>query len=237
MKSKPDWYKELEIFPFHEQGLEERLRHNVLTKLGDTRKGKKNRFFLYPIMSISALALCMLVVFQMNSLVTTTVQTPKVTDSGFRYISANLKEEMWHVDAIVSGKVLAPEESKTLDVNMETSKKYSVDVTPALIQVKKVLYGDVTTSEITLLQHRNASGGQIPLVNSGEEVILILVKTTMGEYWAYDQNNGVWTIKSGKVEAPNAIAPMDKLDGVDVDTFEKQIVKAAENKKKPAGMQ
>ncbi|MHA7582391.1 hypothetical protein ACX12E_18690 [Paenibacillus vandeheii] len=236
MKSKPAWYRELEIIPFHDQGFKEHFRHQVLTKTEQEKIIRENKIFLYPAISFSALALCMLVFFQMNSTGTATLQTPTGIDSGFRYISANLEEEMWHVDAIISGKVLDSEDSESLDVNMKTKKNYAADVTPALIQVSQVLYGEVTASTITLLQHGNASNKDLPMVHSGEELILILVKTTSGEFWAYDQNNGIWTINDDKVEAPNAIAPMDKLNGLDVNTFEEQIITAAKHKKKPAGM-
>ena len=143
---------------------------------------------------------------------------------------------MWHVDAIVSGEVLETEKTDILDQGGLSNRSYSVDTTPAIIQVNEVGYGDVKTSTITLLQHGNAED-QTSLVSRGENLFLILVRTTNGEYWAYDNNNGVWTISDGKVFANDPIAPMDKMNGIDVNIFREQVTKAAQNKKKPAGIQ
>lgn len=232
MTSKPNWYKDLKTLPFQETGFNEHFRYSVLQRIHSKKTNRINKYILYPVMSITAIAVCVIMFFQISP----TEFNFKEPNEGFRYVAATLNEEMWHVDAIVLGEVLDAENSEILDQSILPKKNYLVDITPAVIQVNDVLYGDVQTSTITLLQHGNAVDQNASLVTSGEELFLILVRTTSGEYWAYDPNNGIWTITDGKVFATNPIAPMDKLNGADVNKFKEQITKAAQNKKKPVGM-
>lgn len=235
MTDKPNWYKDLKTTPFQEKGFEEQFRYQVLQKISRRSPVRKSRYLFYPALSLTTLILCIIAAFQLSPLDSHT--PPVLIDEEFRYVAANLNEEMWHVNVIITGKVLDATNSQSLNQNKDSKKNYSVDIAPAIIQVTEVLYGDVTTPTITLLQHKSASDENVSIVATGQELILILVKTTADDYWAYDQNNGIWTINENRVEANNPTTPIDKLNGIDVNIFKKKIAKAAKNKKKPAGIQ
>ncbi|MEX1028916.1 MAG: hypothetical protein WDZ91_02580 [Paenibacillaceae bacterium] len=158
-----------------------------------------------------------------------------IHSDGFEVQTSNLEEELWHVDAIVQGTVLQEEATyQQKAAGLKEKKEYSFDVTPASIKVSDVLYGDVSSDTITFLQHgaSNESKASATHLKQGEDVILLLVKTSWGDYWAYEPDNGVWKVKDGKVDSNAAQEQFVQLKNTDVDSFKQIIADAAKNKKK-----
>ncbi len=226
MTSKPAWYQWLKTHLCHVKGFKENFRLQFLWRVRNNRLSKIKKQISLAFMSISVLSVfSMLILTNFNPSPQTS--NPAGVDIGMRHVSATLNEEMWFVDAIVLGNVL--------DVGEPKSRHFST-IIPVTIQVDEVLYGDVSTSTITLLQHGNA-GEQPPyLVMVGEQLILLLSATTTHEYWPYDHNNGIWTITEGRVYAHDPIAPLDQLNGTDLRAFKELISKAALKSKKPEGI-
>lgn len=158
-----------------------------------------------------------------------------IHSDGFEVQTSNLQEELWHVDAIVQGTVL--EQKATYQqkaAGLKEKKEYSFDVTPAQIKVSDVLYGDISSDTITYLQHgaSNDSKAAAKFLKQGEDVILLLVKTSWGDYWAYEPDNGVWKVEDGKVISNATQEQFVQLQNTDVDSFKQIIADAAKNKKK-----
>jgi hypothetical protein len=158
-----------------------------------------------------------------------------IQSDGFEVQTSNLEEELWHVDAIVQGNVLQQEATyQQKAAGLKGKKEYSFDVTPASIKVSDVLYGDVSSDKITFLQHgvTNESKASATHLKQGEDVILLLVKTSWGDYWAYEPHNGVWRVKDGKVNSNATQEQFVQLKNTGVDSFKQIIADAAKNKKK-----
>jgi hypothetical protein len=158
-----------------------------------------------------------------------------IHSDGFEVQTSNLQEELWHVDAIVQGTVLEQEATyQQKAAGLKGKKEFSFDVTPAKIKVSDVLYGDISSDTITYLQHGafNDSKAAAKHLKQGEDVILLLVKTSWGDYWAYEPDNGVWKVKDGKVISNAALEQFVQLQNTDVDSFKQIIADAAKNKKK-----
>lgn len=256
MDKKPKWYQSLEQLPPYEPGFKEPHRQQVLRSMQqerNARKSQKKRWRYPPAAATAAVlilcAIALLLPGQKDIAFPPSPSNPSYTDGvGSRYIAATLNEEMWHVDAIIAGRVIEALDSTTMENGIRTKVSSAADITPALVEVQEVLYGEVDTANaenvetkeamttITLLQHGKPSTPGTSLVNAGEQLILILVRTTAGEYWAYDHHNGIWHIRDGIVEAPNAIFPMDGFNGMDAETFKRKLAAAAKHKKKPVGI-
>lgn len=256
MDNKPKWYGSLEQLPPYEPGFTEPLRQQVLHSMQqeDNRRRAQKKRWHYPIAAATAavLILCAIALLlpgQKDIAFPPSPSNPSYADGvGSRYIAATLNEEMWHVDAIIAGRVIEAMDSTTMENGILTKVSAAADITPALVEVQEVLYGEVDTANaeteeiketmttITLLQHGKPSTPGASLVEPGEQLILILVRTTAGEYWAYDHHNGIWHIRDGIVEAPNAIFPMDGFNGMDAEAFKRKLAAAAKHKKKPAGI-
>lgn len=146
----------------------------------------------------------------------------------------SLEEELWGVDLIIRGIVREEQETRKQDAGIKNSKgNFSFDVTPATVQVKEVIFGDAPIDgEITLLQHGSKSSPETTFVSNGEEVILLLTKTSWGEYWSYNFENGIWKVKDGKVTSKSFTKHLKSLTGVDVDLFKQKVRVAAEKKVK-----
>ncbi len=147
-----------------------------------------------------------------------------------------LEEEFWNVDLIIQGTVLSEGETYLKDTGVVIKRDNSMPVTPATIQVDKVLYGDTDEKEITYLQH-GSSDDEIEshnMVKKSEEVVLILSRTNTGAYWSYNFDDGIWRIKDGKVisNSDSKFLNSKNKNGQGVDDFITKITKAAKNKKK-----
>ncbi|MHA7582390.1 hypothetical protein ACX12E_18685 [Paenibacillus vandeheii] len=144
---------------------------------------------------------------------------------GFKVQNENLQQELYQVDLIVRGVVEEQQPTYKQDAGLKGKMNFSFEVTPAKIRVDEVLYGQTPAGEtINLLQHGNASD---VVVQEGEEVILLLSKTSWGDYWSYDYSNGIWKVEDGKV-ASEAYSPiLEPLNHLDAETFEKSVSRAA----------
>lgn len=148
----------------------------------------------------------------------------------------DLSEEFWNVDLIVKGKVVHEGESFKKDANVNSKIPFEMDVTPATIEINQVIYGNDPGKTITYLQHGNTAEKEIAesLVHQDEEVILILTKTTDGQYWSYNFDDGIWKVKNGKVKSKSSHVFLEKHNDSDETTFINEIKDAAKNKKKNA---
>lgn len=121
-------------------------------------------------------------------------------DHGYAHTSlesgTSLEEQFHNVDLIIRGTVLSQEETFQQNSGIATKYDGSFPVTPAIIQVDEVLYGNTDNKTITYLQHgfsedKVASRG---MVKQAEEVLLILSRTINETYWSYNFDDGVWRI-------------------------------------------
>jgi hypothetical protein len=151
-------------------------------------------------------------------------------------IVTTVEEELWNVDLIVKGTVVSQDETYKKDAGIEGKSKrdFSFDVTPATVHVDKVLYGNIDTNSITYLQHGASSDEAVSqkFLKKGEEVVLILVKTSDGTYWSYNFDDGVWKIKDGKVNSTTESQGLSKFKNYKVDKFMSEISEIAKNKRK-----
>ncbi|MFD1953289.1 hypothetical protein ACFSL6_03610 [Paenibacillus thailandensis] len=164
-------------------------------------------------------------------------QSAAHSDLSINSSSDTLEEEFWNVDLIVQGIVISEGETFKKASGITTKADSSFDVTPATIQVNKVLYGNTDESTITFLQHGSDKDlkASKKFVEKGKEVILILTKTSSGAYWSYNFEDGIWKVANGKVTSDSASELLQSADkaatqGQDINSFIKKIVKAANNK-------
>lgn len=144
---------------------------------------------------------------------------------GFRVQNKNLQQELYQVDLIVRGIVEEQQPTYKQDAGLEGKMNFSFEVTPAKIKVNEVLYGQAPSGDtINLLQHGSASDA---VVQKGEEVILLLSKTSWGDYWSYDYSNGIWKVEDGKVVSKAYSPILEALNHLDTETFEKNVSQAA----------
>ncbi|MDQ0114335.1 hypothetical protein [Paenibacillus harenae] len=145
----------------------------------------------------------------------------------------SIEEEFWNVDLVIKGTVSEQQESNR-DSGITGKANFSYDVTSSTIQVNEILYGDLATNQIVLLQHGNKEneGLSSKHLKKDEEVILFLVKTTDGYYWSYNFDDGIWKIKNGKVNATPLSERLEKYVGTDEKTFINDMKKAVKNKKR-----
>ncbi|MBW5446143.1 hypothetical protein GE107_08725 [Cohnella sp. CFH 77786] len=104
--------------------------------------------------------------------------------------NGSIEEEVYGVQLVIKGKVEQLGDSFKRKSGLITRFGEELyDVTPATIDVQKVVYGtSPDSSKITLLQHgrKEDNASSVHFVTPGEEVILLLVKTTDGYYWSYN---------------------------------------------------
>lgn len=147
-----------------------------------------------------------------------------------------LEEEFWNVDLIILGTVINEGETYLKDTGVAVKRNNSMLVTPAIIQVNKVLYGETVESAITYLQHGSSDDdlASNTMVKTSEDVLLILNRTNDGTYWSYNFDDGIWRIKDGKVKS-NSDSTLLNTNGEneqDLEKFIAKITEAAQNKKK-----
>lgn len=157
-------------------------------------------------------------------------------DLSINSVSDNLQEEMWFVDLIVEGTVISRGETVKQNAGIETKKgSFSFDVTPSTIKVDKVLYGDISSTELTFFQHGSLEDSTITnrFVQKEERVILLLDKRPDGKgYWSYNFEDGLWRVKEGKVYSKTDKDILKTLSNTSVDVFKSTISEAAKNKKR-----
>ncbi|MFS1515869.1 hypothetical protein V1503_05005 [Bacillus sp. SCS-151] len=145
----------------------------------------------------------------------------------------NLSEEFWNVDLIIKGKVIQEEATFQKDTGVNTKFSSKIDITPATIEVEEVIYGNETNKTITYLQHGISSEiTNSKHVRKNDKVILILSRTTDGQYWSYNFDDGLWYVKNGKVNSNTNGKYLTEFKDKDEKNFIKEIRKAANNKKK-----
>lgn len=149
---------------------------------------------------------------------------------GFKVQNENLQQELYRVDLIVRGTVDKQQPTYKQDAGLNGKMNFSFDVTPATIRVDEVLYGQPPAGKsINFLQHGTAAD---VVVQEGEEVILLLTKTSWGDYWSYDYANGVWKIKDGKMFSEAYSPILSTLKNVDAHTFARSVSTAALQKQR-----
>ncbi|MFS1512546.1 hypothetical protein VQL36_08935 [Chengkuizengella sp. SCS-71B] len=145
----------------------------------------------------------------------------------------NLSEEFWNVDLIVKGKVIQEVATFQKDTGINTKFSSKMDVTPATIKVDEVIYGNEPNKTITFLQHGNSNETtNSKHVRKNDEVILILTRTTDGQYWSYNFDDGLWYVKNEKVNSNTSQKFLKEFKDKDKNNFIKEIREAAKNKKK-----
>lgn len=148
----------------------------------------------------------------------------------------SIEEEVYGVQLIIKGKVEKLENSFKRNSGVFSKMGELVyDVTPATINVEKVIYGDSpSSSTITLLQHGllDDKNSNSHFVYPGDEVILLLVKTTDGYYWSYNFDEGIWKIKNGIVDSLTEKKVYSSFKKLDQNLFIDRIQHATMNKKK-----
>ncbi|GAA0353207.1 hypothetical protein [Bacillus horti] len=160
------------------------------------------------------------------------------SDGGFTIPLESLEEEMWFVDAVIYGTVLEQEESYEQNTNITPKIDFNFPVTPSTVMVNEVMYGDIGKDKITFLQHGSILEqiGASKLVNEGEEYILLLMKTTWGDYWPYHDEKGIWKVEEGRVSYVGTDEHLAHLQNLTVEEFSKVVRDAGQNKKKPASV-
>lgn len=144
-----------------------------------------------------------------------------------------LEQEMKHGDLIVRGTIDSIEKTHIRDSGIaDTKVNLDYPVTPAIVKIDKVLYGERPASgKITMLQHGSASDpiDSVDFVKQGEEVILLLMKTVDGVYWPFNGPDGVWYVKDGIVTSKALKELMIPFNTRSVEEFEQIITTAAKN--------
>ncbi|MFD2117234.1 hypothetical protein ACFSTH_13255 [Paenibacillus yanchengensis] len=175
-----------------------------------------------------------------GGVVAVTVKEKRYDGQGFSTAvssqATTLAEEFWNVDLIIRGTVVSEGETYSQDTGIATKRGNSMLITPATIQVDKVLYGEIDKTEITYLQH----GSTDDPIESGkmvkplEDVLLILNRTTTGAYWSYNFDDGIWRVKDGKVKSDSQSELLNSNGEKEqqLEKFIRKITKAAKNKKK-----
>lgn len=138
--------------------------------------------------------------------------------------SNTLEEELSLTDLIIEGTVSEEKPSYKMDAGIDNPKvNFTFDVTPVTIQVNKVLSGDTSLKEINYLQHGTSNQGS--KFKKGNKVVLMLVKTTSGDYWSYNFEDGEWLIEDGKVQSKSKLSIYKALNGLDTVSFSEKISK------------
>lgn len=139
------------------------------------------------------------------------------------------------MDLIVKGKVVHEGDSFKRDAGVLTKIPFQMEVTPAIIEVNQVIYGSDPGQTIPYLQHGSSSDQEVSerFVRLNEEIILILTRTTDGQYWSYNFDDGVWKIQNGNVHSKSPQVLLEKYKGAELTLFIDAIKTAAVNKKKP----
>lgn len=150
----------------------------------------------------------------------------------------SLEEYLWNVDVILVGMVEKQEETFLQDSGIPTKRTFTFPVTPALIRVENVVYGDVKSNVITLLQHGTTENKKDleKFVIPGKRYVLLLNETTTpGRYWALNGPESIWEIENDivKPKAPSYLDDLDKRNGSTLKVFLDDLKKSANNKKKP----
>lgn len=162
--------------------------------------------------------------------------------SAARVETKSLQEEMYFVEFIVKGSVIEQNEPLSRNAGLPVQVNFNYNVTPSLIKVDELVYGDLDEDTITFLQHGTAKTHKdTKYLQPDEEVVLLLTKTVDNYYWSYSFEDGIWRVKDGTVVSelnnvsgflnPNSM--ISKLQNHDVDTFVQTIKNAALNKKQP----
>ncbi|WP_020618960.1 hypothetical protein [Paenibacillus daejeonensis] len=182
--------------------------------------------------AILALGLLVIVGFSLGS--SSPGDTPVATRS--------LEEEMYFVDLIVRGTVVDQEGPFNRNAGLPEKVNFTYDVTPSIVAIEEVIYGELDEAAITFLQHGTAkTSPETSYLETHEEVVLLLNKTEDNYYWSYMYEDGIWRVQNGIVQSkpnnPNGFLNTDSimstLQNQDVDVFVKNIRRAAENRKRP----
>ncbi|RKN86049.1 hypothetical protein [Paenibacillus ginsengarvi] len=146
-----------------------------------------------------------------------------------------LEEEMYAVNLIIRGKVEKIGENVKRDANLGNRANYTYDVTPLTIKVNEVIYGEVPENkEVTLLQFSKVTDSEeITMLNEGDEALLILSKTSDGNYWPYMPKEGIWLLKNGKIDSKTKHPLYQSFKGASINDLEKRLKQAANNKIRP----
>ncbi|RJE88743.1 hypothetical protein D3P07_12215 [Paenibacillus sp. 1011MAR3C5] len=150
--------------------------------------------------------------------------------------NGSLEDEFWNVDLIIQGTVIGQEETFQRDSGVKIKYDNSFPVTPAIVQVNKVLYGETDQQNITLLQHGSNDNktDSSKMVKESENVILILTRTESGHYWSYNFEDGIWIMNNGKVKSQTQKEILTSgRSEQDLEKFIDKITAAAKNKRKP----
>jgi len=159
--------------------------------------------------------------------------------------TSSLEEEMYFVDLIVRGTVVEQQDPVVRNAGLPEKVNFSYDVTPSIIKVNEVIYGELEEKTITFLQHgTEKTNEETRYLKTEEEVILLLMKAVDNYYWSYNYEEGIWRVNDGLIESKNnnisgflatdtAISKFRNSGNQDVESFVKEIKKAALNKKRP----
>lgn len=69
---------------------------------------------------------------------------------------------------------------------LKSKGAYPYEVKPVAVIVDEVIHGAASEKEIAVLQHADHAA-----LHKGDEVILILARTTDGRYWSYMPDDGI----------------------------------------------
>jgi len=135
--------------------------------------------------------------------------------------SLTLAEMLAYPELIVKGVVTAEKPTVKRDAGIPNSKvDLSYEVKPVIVDINMVLYGNLQEKQITYLQ-RPGSKDELKI---GDQVVLMLVKTTDGYYWSYNFSDGVWYIKNGIVNSNSNSSAFSTFKGMSTDKFVGNIV-------------
>ncbi|MFB5759386.1 hypothetical protein [Paenibacillus medicaginis] len=182
-------------------------------------KNKKVIFSIY----VVSVAACIIAGFLIGPLLT---GNHPERELGSVEVPNNLEEALYGADVVIKGVVSKVEEPE----KRSSGVGFDYDVTPAIISVSEVVYGEVPEEkEITFLQHGiEKDNPETDFVHEGEQVYLILVKTSDGKYWSYNFDDGVWKVRNGKVVSETTNKVLEQLDGTSQNTFKAEIKTSVE---------
>lgn len=184
-----------------------------------------------------SIILGVLTAFSVNAVFNGTVEEVENHSTTSVVPITSLEEYMWFVDAVVVGTVLKELPTYQQDAGIPTKVPVIFPVTPATIKVDDVVYGDITDTEFTLLQH--GTNEDATLVQKGEEYLFLLQKSPDGGYWPLNIEEGKLKIENGQVSS-KVLSTFPELvmgKNSELEELKTKFLNAALKKKKPYAIQ
>jgi hypothetical protein len=146
-----------------------------------------------------------------------------VANEAVSSVSQTLEEELSFPDLIIRGTVVEELTPVKRDAGIHNVKAdLSYDVAPVKIKIYDTLLGEKPLEDITYLQRGTDHSGDN--LKKGNDVVLMLTKTTDGFYWSYNFEDGIWQIdKDGTIDTKSNLKVFKDLKKLKIDDFSKKV--------------